>query len=65
MAIICLLISSAYGFFILFADMSSGLADIFTHKQIVTHGGGHYVPGKKQIYVDFINEIVASKDSSM
>lgn len=30
---------------------------MFTTKQEVVHEGGHYVPGKKHIYNDFIKEM--------
>lgn len=44
-----------------FSVMAKELADLFDNKKVTIHEGGHYVPGKKQIYAGFIDEMLAVK----
>ncbi|NP_001123268.1 candidate tumor suppressor in ovarian cancer 2 [Nasonia vitripennis] len=37
--------------------MARDLSNVFTNKQEIVHEGGHYVPGKKHIYDNFIKEM--------
>lgn len=37
--------------------MCEELSDLFTNKQVFLHEGGHYVPGKKHIYHDFLKNM--------
>ncbi|XP_043267809.1 esterase OVCA2 [Venturia canescens] len=43
--------------------MAKELADLFDNKTVVTHEGGHYIPGKKQIYNEFIDEMLTLKEN--
>ncbi|XP_012286334.1 esterase CG5412 [Orussus abietinus] len=40
-------------------EMAEELSKLFINKKTVIHEGGHYVPGKKGIYHDFIVEMLA------
>ncbi|XP_015121354.1 esterase OVCA2 [Diachasma alloeum] len=41
-------------------EMAKDLSDLFTNKKLMIHEGGHYVPSKKHIYQDFLNEMHAN-----
>lgn len=42
--------------------MAERVGDLFTNKKVLRHEGGHYVPSKKDIYKDFITEMLANKN---
>lgn len=42
--------------------MAAELLELFSdQKKYFVHDGGHYVPGKKHIYNDFIKEMLEKK----
>ena len=43
--------------------MAEKLSEMFLVKKIVRHEGGHYVPGKKHIYNDFLQEMLSTKSA--
>lgn len=43
--------------------MAQELSDLFIKKQVLAHEGGHYVPGKKHIYNDFLKEMFERKSN--
>ncbi|XP_014237516.1 esterase OVCA2 [Trichogramma pretiosum] len=43
--------------------MAKELSDLFDNKQEFVHEGGHYVPGKKHIFNDFVKQMFESKNS--
>ncbi|XP_034949593.1 esterase OVCA2 [Chelonus insularis] len=46
-------------------EMATDLANLFINKKVVIHEGGHFVPGKKHIYNDFINEMYTAKNVTL
>ncbi|XP_066599528.1 esterase OVCA2 [Prorops nasuta] len=46
-------------------DMSKKLGDLFIEKKLFIHEGGHYVPGKKNIYSNFIDSCFSKKKISL
>lgn len=42
-------------------EVTEELCELFTNKKILTHEGGHYIPGKKEIYKEFVAEMLAKK----
>lgn len=45
------------------SEMAKAAADLFTNKKVVVHEGGHFVPGKKHIYNDFLDEMYIAKSA--
>lgn len=45
--------------------MAEQLSYLFLNKKEVRHEGGHYVPSKKDIYKDFIMEMLKSKNPDL
>ncbi|XP_058809948.1 esterase OVCA2 [Phymastichus coffea] len=41
--------------------MAKELSELFVNKQVVLHDGGHYIPGKKHIYANFLKEMFEKK----
>ncbi|XP_011505754.1 PREDICTED: ovarian cancer-associated gene 2 protein homolog [Ceratosolen solmsi marchali] len=41
------------------------LCDLFIDKEVVLHEGGHYVPGSKHIYNNFIKKMITKKLNSL
>lgn len=41
--------------------MTEELSEFFVSPKKVVHEGGHYVPSKKHIYNDFIQEILSKR----
>lgn len=44
--------------------MAEQAAHLFLNKREIRHEGGHYVPSKKDIYREFIIEMLANKNQS-
>ena len=44
-----------------FSDMAKELSNLFVNKDTIVHEGGHYVPGKKHIYHNFIKQMLEIK----
>lgn len=42
--------------------MAEHISCLFTNKKEIWHEGGHYVPSKKDIYKDFIMEMLTNKN---
>ncbi|KAG7213521.1 hypothetical protein KM043_002787 [Ampulex compressa] len=45
-------------------EMAEQVSDLFLNRESMIHEGGHYVPGKKAIYKDFIAKMLTQKDSN-
>ncbi|KAJ8664788.1 hypothetical protein QAD02_006450 [Eretmocerus hayati] len=45
--------------------MAEALSDVFVNKKLVVHEGGHYVPGKKHMYHDFVKECLEKKNAKV
>lgn len=48
----------------LYVVMPERISGLFTNKTEIRHEGGHYVPSKKDIYKNFIMEMLANKNLS-
>ncbi|XP_076287558.1 esterase OVCA2 isoform X2 [Lasioglossum baleicum] len=45
-------------------EMAEKVNELFTNKKIIKHEGGHYIPSKKELYKDFITEMLLNKNKS-
>ena len=45
--------------------MAQDLSELFVDKQVFIHEGGHYVPGKKHIYNEFIIKMLNEKQETL
>lgn len=46
-------------------EVTEELCELFINKRTIIHEGGHYIPSKKEIYKDFITDMLANKVANL